>query len=176
MRCVRGLPSRRRESSLRRADLSGAHWENPFLDAGPENILVSGPLEAEFADWAGCSLADLARRHMSAPADIAMDLALHNRGDVFALFCDIERDNVRLVAQQPWVSFCSDAESLSSEVAMQRGGIHPRAFGSFARVLGRLVRNEEILSLPEAIRRMTSLPAANLGLKDRGPVEGRVCR
>ena len=54
-----------------------------------------------------------------------MDLALRNRGDVFALFCDIERDDVRLVAQQPWVSFCSDAESLSSEVAMKRGGIDP---------------------------------------------------
>ncbi len=168
------LRARLAEPSAReriRADLRSTHWENPFLDAGPENILVSGPLEPEFADWAGCTLADLARRYESVPADIAMDLALRNRGDVFALFCDIERDDVRLVAQQPWVSFCSDAESLSSEVAMKRGGIHPRAFGSFARVLGHLVRDEQVLSLPEAIRRMTSLPAANLGLRDRGLVK-----
>lgn len=151
-----------------RIDLSRADWENPFLDAGPENILVSGPLGPELADWVGCTLAELAGRHGRDPADIAMDVALRNRGDVFALFFDIDRDGVRLVAQQPWVSFCSDAESLSSEVAMQRGGIHPRAFGAFARVLGQLVRDEAVLPLPEAIRRMTSLPAANLGLRGRG--------
>lgn len=151
-----------------RADMSKGDWENPFLDAGPENIMVSGPLAPELAEWAGCTLADLARRHGRDPTEIAMDLALRNGGDVFALFFDIHRDDVRLIARQPWVSFCSDAESLSSEVARQRGGIHPRAFGAFARVLGQLVRDENVLPLPEAIRRMTSLPAANLGLRRRG--------
>jgi N-acyl-D-amino-acid deacylase len=153
---------------LIRADLRGGGWENPFLDAGPENITISGPLEADLAEWAGCTLADLARRHGRDPADIAMDLALRNRGDVFALYFDMHRDDVRLVARQPWVSFCSDAESLASEVAEQRGGIHPRAFGAFARVLARFARDEQLFPLSEAIHRMTSLPAANLGLRRRG--------
>jgi N-acyl-D-amino-acid deacylase len=151
-----------------KADLARDGWENPFLDAGPENILVSGPLLPELAGCTGRTLAELAARDHADPADVAMDLVQHNPGDVFALFFDMDEAGVRQVAQQPWISFCSDAESLSTEVAERRGGIHPRAFGAFARVLGRFVRDEGLLTLPEAIRRMTSRPAENLGLSDRG--------
>lgn len=151
-----------------RLDLTKADWENLYLDAGPNNIVVLGPLRSDLASWQGNTLADLAQRQGSAPEDAAMDLVLHNPGDVFALYCDMRPEDVRLVARQPWVSFCSDAESLSTEDATRLGGIHPRAFGAFARILGPWVRDDQLLSLPEAIRRMTSLPAANLGLHRRG--------
>ena len=97
-----------------------------------------------------------------------MDLVRDNPWDIFALYFDTSPEGVRLVARQPWVSFCSDAESLSAEAAGRDGSIHPRAFGAFARVLGRFAREEGLFSLAEAIRRMTSLPAANLGLTGRG--------
>lgn len=151
-----------------KADLACESWENPFLDAGPESILVSGPLVPELAACTGRTLAELAARDHADPADVAMDLVQRNPGDVFALFFDMDEAGVRRVAQQPWVAFCSDAESLSAEAAQRRGGIHPRAFGAFARVLGRFVRDEGLLTLPEAIRRMTSLPADGLGLTGRG--------
>lgn len=163
-----GDPSARKRI---RSELTSGGWENPFLDAGPENIHISGPLRPEIAHWAGCTLADLARQQGQEAADVAMDIALRNNGDVFALYFDMHPDDVRLVAKQPWVSFCSDAESLTSKVAADRGGVHPRAFGAFARVLGRFVRDEHLLTLPEAIRRMTALPAANLGLHRRGRLQ-----
>lgn len=153
-----------------KADLRRAGWENPFLDAGPESILVSGPLRPELGSWVGCTLAQLAARAGADPADIMMDLVQQNQGEVFALFFEMNEDDVREVAGQPWVSFCSDAESLSVEVAAQRGGVHPRAFGAFARVLATLVEDEGLLTLAEAIRRMTSLPADNLGIPDRGRI------
>lgn len=149
-------------------DLATGGWENPFLDAGPDKILVLGPLLPQLAASTGHTLAELAARDGRDPADVVMDLLQRNPGDVFALFFDMDEADVRRVAAQSWVSFCSDAESLSSEAATARGGIHPRAFGAFARVLGRFVRDEGLLTLPEAIRRMTSQPADNLGLPDRG--------
>lgn len=151
-------------------ELSHAAWENPFLDAGPDNILVAGPLLPRLGDAAGRTLGELAARAGTDPADVAMDLVQQNPGEVFALFFDMREGDLRRIARRPWVSFCTDAESLASEVAQQRGGIHPRAFGAFPRVLGRLVREGGVLTLPEAIRRMTGLPATNLGLPDRGRI------
>jgi N-acyl-D-amino-acid deacylase len=146
--------------------LSG--WENPMLDAGPDHIQVQGPLAPPLAEHTGCTVSEIARRRGVTPEDAVMDLVRDNPGDVFALYFDMSPEGVRLVASRPWVTFCSDAESLSSQVAAERGGIHPRAFGAFARVLGRFVREEGLFPLSEAIRRMTSLPADNLGLVNRG--------
>lgn len=151
-----------------RADMERPGWENPMLDAGPEHISVRGPLGAELARFSGLSLARVAEAMGTTPEDATMDLVRDNRGDVFALYFDIDPSDVRLVASRPWVSFCSDAESLSSEAAERDGAVHPRAFGAFARVLGRFVREEGIVSLAEAVRRMTSLPAENLRLTGRG--------
>jgi N-acyl-D-amino-acid deacylase len=149
-------------------DLSRPGWENPFLDAGPDRISVRGPLAAPLAHHLGQSLSAIARARGTSPAEAVMDLVRDSPGDVFALYFEISPAGVRLAASQPWVSFCSDAESLSAESAARRGNIHPRAFGAFARVLGGFVREEGLFSLAEAIRRMTSLPAANLGLSGRG--------
>jgi N-acyl-D-amino-acid deacylase len=154
-----------------RADMARPGWENPMLDAGPEHIQVRGPLGGELARFSGLSLADVAEAMGTTPEDAAMDLVRDNRGDVFALYFDMDPSDVRLVAARSWVSFCSDAESLSSEAAERDGAVHPRAFGAFARVLGRFVREEGIVTLAEAVRRMTSLPAENLRLTGRGRLQ-----
>jgi N-acyl-D-amino-acid deacylase len=151
-----------------RAEMARPGWENPLLDAGAEHIQVRGPLDDELARFSGLSLAQVADALVTTPEDAAMDLVRDNRGDVFALYFDMDPSDVRLVAGRPWVSFCSDAESLSSETAERDGAVHPRAFGAFARVLGRFVREEETMPLTEAVRRMTSLPADNLRLAGRG--------
>lgn len=154
-----------------RAEMARPGWENPMLDAGPENISIRGPLGPDLARFAGRSLAEVAVLRGSTPEDAAMDLVRDNAGDVFALYFDMSPADVRLVASRPWVSFCSDAESLSTEAAARDGAVHPRAFGAFARVLGRFVRDEGLLTLPEAIRRMTRLPAENLRLTGRGRLQ-----
>lgn len=154
-----------------RAEMARPGWENPMLDAGPEHIQIRGPLGGDLARFSGLSLAQVTAALGSTPEDAAMDLVRDNRGDVFALYFDMDPSDVRLVAGRPWVSFCSDAESLSSEAAERDGAVHPRAFGAFARVLGRFVREEGIVSLTEAVRRMTSLPADNLRLTGRGRLQ-----
>jgi N-acyl-D-amino-acid deacylase len=154
-----------------RVEMARPGWENPMLDAGPEHIQVRGPLDARLARFAGLTLAQVAESMGTSPQDAAMDLVRDNLGDVFALYFDMDPSDVRLVATRPWVSFCSDAESLSSEAAERDGAVHPRAFGAFARVLGRFVREEGIVSLAEAVRRMTSLPAESLRLTGRGRLQ-----
>ncbi len=80
----------------------------------------------------------------------------------------MSEDNVRRKIALPWVSFCSDSASMAPEQPFTNSQPHPRAYGSFARLLGRYVRDEQLISLPEAIRRLSGLPAANLGLDGRG--------
>lgn len=151
-----------------RADLSKGGWENMYLDAGPANIMVRGPLLPEYQDCAGRFLAEIAEARGVSAADMMMDLCRDHPSEIFALYFDISPAGVRRVAALPWVSFCTDAESLSRESALEHGSVHPRAFGAFARVLGPLVRDEGLFPLADAIRRMTSLPADNLGIADRG--------
>jgi N-acyl-D-amino-acid deacylase len=103
-----------------------------------------------------------------APEDTLMDLVVENGGGVEALYFDMHEDNIRRQIALPWVSFCSDAESLTADGRGMGSAVHPRAYGAFARLLGRYVREEGLITLGEAIRKLTSLPADNLGLPDRG--------
>jgi N-acyl-D-amino-acid deacylase len=143
-------------------------WENAYLDAGPDGILLSGSLAPSIGPLQGSTLTQVADRRGTGPEDTLMDLVVENGGGVQAMYFDMLEDNVRRQIPLPWVSFCSDAESLAAEGRFLTMGVHPRAYGAFARVLGRYVRDEELLTLEEAIRKMTSLPADNLRLEDRG--------
>ena len=151
-------------------DMALDTWENPFRDAGPQRIQVRGPLNPDLSHLCGLTLAEIAQQRHVPPETVAMDLVRDHAGDIFALYFEMNGDDVRRIARQPWVSFCSDAESLASETADQRGAVHPRAFGAFAKVLSQFVRKEQVLTLSQAIRQLTSLPAANLGLTDRGRI------
>ena len=102
------------------------------------------------------------------PEDTILDLVAEDESRIGVVFFLMSEENVRRQIQLPWVSFGSDAGSMAPEGLFLKSSTHPRAYGNFARLLGRYVRDEKLISLPEAVRRLTSLPADNLGLDRRG--------
>lgn len=102
------------------------------------------------------------------PEETAMDLVIEDDSRVGTVYFLMSEDNIRKQVRLPWVSFDSDAESLAPEGVFLKSNPHPRAYGSFARLLARYVRDENLISLEEAIRRLTTLPATNLKLQRRG--------
>lgn len=146
-------------------------WENLYLKAGSaEHVLLVGFRNEMLKPLTGKSLAEVARLRGVSPEEAAMDLVIEDESRVSAVYFLMSEDNVRLQIRQPWVSFGSDAEALAPEGVFLKFNPHPRAYGNFARLLGRYVRDEKLIPLEEAIRRLTSLPADNLGLQDRGRI------
>jgi N-acyl-D-amino-acid deacylase len=143
-------------------------WENLFLLAGPDNIRFTAFRSDSLRPYTGRTLADVAAERGLSPAQTAMRLVAEDESRVGAAFFLMSEDNVRRQVAQPWMSFCSDSIAAAPEGVFLRSRPHPRAYGSFARLLGRYVREEGIVPLEEAIRRLTSLPARNLGLHGRG--------
>lgn len=143
--------------------------------ADPEQILVVGFKQEALKTLTGRTLAEVAAARGTSWQDAVMDLIVENDGDVGAVFFTMSEDNVRAIIQRPWVSFCSDAGSYAAEGPFLRIGTHPRAYGSFARVLGRYVREQRALTLEEAVRRLAALPAEVLRLPDRGRLVPGAC-
>jgi N-acyl-D-amino-acid deacylase len=144
-------------------------WENLYLGAGsPDNILLVGFKNPELKPLTGKTLAEVAAQRGTPPEETAMDLIFEDESRVGTVYFSQSEDNLRRAIALPWVSFCSDAAALAPEAVFLRSSTHPRAYGSFARLLGRYVRDERLLPLAEAIRKLTSLPAANLKLERRG--------
>jgi N-acyl-D-amino-acid deacylase len=102
------------------------------------------------------------------PEETAMDLVIQDGDRVGTVYFLMSEDNVRRQLQLRWVSFCSDEGSYAPEGVFLKSSAHPRAYGNFARLLGRYVRDEKILPMPDAVRRLSALPAENLKLRDRG--------
>lgn len=146
-----------------------AEWDNTYAAAGtPEDILLASFDVDSLDRYAGQTLAEVAATRGTSPEETAMDLVLQNGGDVQAIYFTMSEENLRKKIRQPWVSWCSDASALAPEGVFLDSHPHPRAYGSFARLLGRYVREEGVISLEEAVRRLTSLPAENLRLERRG--------
>ncbi len=143
-------------------------WENFFLAAGADKILIVDVRKEELRPLIGKSLAEVARLRGKDAAETVFDLIVENGLDLGAVYFLMSEDNVRKQLTLPWVSFGSDADAPAPEGVFLRTSRHPRAYGNFARLLGRYVREEKILSLAEAVRRLTSLPATNLHLGGRG--------
>ena len=143
-------------------------WENLYLAAGPENILLVGFKNDALKPLTGKTLAEVAAMRGKSPQETAMDLVIEDDSRVGTIYFLMSEENVRKQIKLPWVSFGSDAESLAPEGVFLKSNPHPRAYGTFARLLGKYVRDEKLIPLEEAIRRLTSLPATNLKLKDRG--------
>jgi len=138
------------------------------LLAEPSETLVVGFKQPALKPLTGKTLTEVAAARGTSWQDTVMDLIVENDGDVGAVFFTMSEENVRAVITRPWVSFCSDGGSYAAEGVFLRLGTHPRAYGSFARVLGKYVREERVITLEEAIRKLTALPAATLRLPDRG--------
>ena len=147
-------------------------WENFFLAAGsPDRILLVGFKSEKLKPLTGKSLAEVAKMRGTDPVETIMDLLLEDRSRIDTLYFLMSEANIRKEIAKPWVSFGSDEASQAPEGAFLKSNPHPRAYGNFARLLGRYVRDEKIISLEEAVKRMTGLPATNLGLDHRGFVQ-----
>jgi N-acyl-D-amino-acid deacylase len=144
-------------------------WENLLLAAGSaDNVLLVGFKSEALKPHTGRTLAELAAERGVSPEDAAVDLVIADDSRVGTVYFLMDEDNVRRQIALPWVSFGSDAESPAPEGVFLKSNPHPRAYGNFARLLGRYVREEKIVPLAEAVRRLTSLPAGNLGIARRG--------
>lgn len=149
--------------------ISSDQWENLYLLAGsPDHILFMGFKNASLKHFTGKTLSEVAAQRGTSPEDTMMDLVIEDDRRVDTAYFIISEENLRQELTLPWISFGSDAESSAPEGVFLQSSAHPRAYGTFARVLGKYVRDEGLLSLEEVIRRMTSLPAANLRLDRRG--------
>ncbi|HEU4477493.1 MAG TPA: D-aminoacylase [Pyrinomonadaceae bacterium] len=144
-------------------------WENLYSLAGsPDRLVLASFRNDSLKPLIGKTLGEVAKMRGKDPVETIMDLLLEDRSRVGTIYFLMSEDNIRKQLRQPWVSFGSDAASIATEGVFLRSAAHPRAYGNFARLLGKYVRDERIISLTEAVRRLTSLPATNLGLKDRG--------
>lgn len=146
----------------------GEGWENFYYGAGPEQMILVEFRNPALRRYTGKTLAEVARMRGKSPEETAMDLVIEDRSRVGTVYFLMSEENVRRQVRLPWMSFGSDAASLAPEGLFLQSNPHPRAYGNFARLLGRYVRDERLVPLQEAIRRLTSLPAANLRIADRG--------
>jgi N-acyl-D-amino-acid deacylase len=147
-------------------------WENLCRAAGsPDRLLLVEFKTDALKPLTGKTLAEVAKIRGTDPENTILDLMLEDRTRVGVVFFLMSEDNVKKQLALPWVSFGSDSASQAPELPFIKSSTHPRAYGNFARVLGHYVRDEKVLTLPEAIRRLAALPAANLGLAGRGLVK-----
>lgn len=156
------------EARLRDPAARGRIKEEFALFTTPENIIVVSVKQDVLKPLIGRTLAEIAAVRGQDYRDTVMDLIAQDHSRIGAVFFTMSEDNVRKAVALPWVSFGSDAGSMAAEGVFLKSGTHPRAYGTFARVLGKYVREERVISLEEAIRRMTSFPAQNLKLQRRG--------
>ena len=144
-------------------------WENFFTAVqSPEQMILVGFRNDSLKPLTGKTLAEVAKMRGKSPEETAMDLVVEDGSRVGTVYFLMSEENVRRQMSIPWMSFGSDAEALAPEGVFLKSNPHPRAYGNFARVLGRYVRDEGVVPLEEAIRRLTSLPAANLKIARRG--------
>jgi N-acyl-D-amino-acid deacylase len=158
-----------RKKVLKEMRTPSDEWENFFLAAGsPENILLVGFKTDSLKYLTGKSLKDIAEIRGVSPEGTAMDLVIDDDSRVSTVYFLMSEENIKKKIALPWMSFGSDAESMAPEGVFLNSNPHPRAYGNFARLLGKYVRDQKIISLEEAIKKMTSFPAENLKLKNRG--------
>ncbi len=146
-------------------------WENLYHAAGPEGMVLLDFKSPELRHLQGRTLAEVAAERGGHPAEVAMDLVVEDGSRVGVAYFLMSEDNVRRKVALPWVSFGSDAGAPAAEGVFVRTGTHPRAYGNFARLLGRYVRDSGVVPLAEAVRRLTGFPAETLGLTERGLLE-----
>ncbi len=142
-------------------------WENLYLAAGAEGTLLVGFKNDVLKPLTGKTLAEVAKSRGTSPEDTAIDLVIEDGSRVQVVYFLMSEENVRRQMRLPWMSFGSDAGSMASEGVFLKSSTHPRAYGNFARVIGRYTR-EGVVTLPDAIRRLTSHPARVLHIKNRG--------
>jgi N-acyl-D-amino-acid deacylase len=144
-------------------------WENLYVGAGsPDRILLVGFKSEKLKQLTGKSLAEIAKMRGKDPITTIMDLILEDQSRIESIYFLMSEENVKKELAKPWISFGSDEASQAPEGVFLKSNPHPRAYGNFARVLGKYVRDEKVIPMAEAVRRLSGLPATNLGLDHRG--------
>ncbi len=144
-------------------------WESLYLAAGsPEKVILVSFKQDSLKYLTGKTVAEVSVIRGTTPEETIMDLIVDDNSRVEAVYFLMSEENVRKQIALSWMSFGSDAGSLAPEGVFLKSNVHPRAYGNVARLLGKYVRDEKIIPLEEAIRKLTSLPASNLGITDRG--------
>jgi N-acyl-D-amino-acid deacylase len=144
-------------------------WENLYIGAGsPDKILLVGFKSEKLKPLTGKTLAEIAKMRGKDPITTIMDLIAEDESRIGTVYWVMSEENVKKEMAKPWISFCSDEASQAPEGPFLKSNPHPRAYGSFVRVLGKYVRDEKVIPMKEAIRRLSGFPATNLGLDHRG--------
>ncbi len=145
-------------------------WENLMLGAGsPENVLIIGFAKDSLKNlYMGKTLGEIAKLHGKSPEETAIDLVITDSTRIETVYFLMDEENVKRQIALPYMSFGSDAGSMAPEGVFLKSSNHPRAYGNFARLLGKYVRDEKVIPLEEAVRKLSALPASNLGIKKRG--------
>ncbi len=149
-------------------DLESVDWANFGNVAGPENVLIAGPSHPDNRKYAGRWLSDIAAERGTDWVDAVIDILATEGHNVSAIYRMMSEENLVTQLQQPWMKVSTDAAGLDPEVAKLQGFSHPRAYGTYTRVLGHFVRDLKALPLEDAVRKMSGAVAARLGLFDRG--------
>jgi N-acyl-D-amino-acid deacylase len=158
-----------REKIKAEVKIDSDKWENLYLAAGsPEKILLVGFKSDKLKPLTGKTLAEVAKMRGKDPIDTIMDLIAEDESRIGAVYYLMSEENVKKELRKPWISFGSDEASQSPEPPFTKSNPHPRAYGNFARVLGKYVRDEKVLPMSDAIHRLSGQPATNLGLDHRG--------
>jgi N-acyl-D-amino-acid deacylase len=147
-------------------------WDNEWQEApGPEAILITTVLSEKLLNIQGHNLAEIAKARGTDPMDTLFDILIEDGAKTEVAVFGMSEPDIALAVVQPWVSFCNDSEGTSPEGLLGKEFPHPRAYGTFPRVIRKYVREERRMRLEEAIRKFTSLPASRLRLADRGVIK-----
>ena len=161
-----------RKEMVKAMNTDAVDWENLYYGAGgAEHVLLLGFKQDSLKKFTGKTLAEVAKIRGTSPEETAMDLIIQDSTRVGVAYFLMNEENVKKQVSLPWVSFGSDEGSYTTEGVFLKSNAHPRAYGNFARVLGKYTRDEKLMSLQEAIRKLAKLPADNLKLKKRGELK-----
>jgi len=150
-------------------DPTAKDWENQWYGSGGgAGVMVSTVLDPSLRQWEGKNLVEIGKEMGKDPRDAAMDLVIADRGETSTIISIMREDDVRLALANPMISIGTDSGARAEDGPFSESKSHPRAWGSFPRVLGKYVRDEKLITLEDAVRRFTSRPAARLGIADRG--------
>jgi len=153
----------------REMDTPTKDWDNEWSEVpGPEGILISAVQNPKLLPLQGKTIADIAKAQGKDPKDALFDVLIEDKGATNVSVFGMQESDVALALKQPWVSIDNDSSAASLEGVLGQEHPHPRAYGTFPRILRKYVREEKLLTLPEAIRKFSSLPAERMGFTDRG--------
>jgi N-acyl-D-amino-acid deacylase len=167
----RELRKRLRNPATRKKVLDEMQKGIPYKNSDPSSVVLTGfRLDSLNALYKGKKLSEVAKLHGKSADETTLDLIVKDKSPIEAIYYLQSADNVKKIFLKPYVSFGSDAGSMAVSEKFEKWGAHPRAYGTFARVLGKYVRSEKLIPLEECIRRLTSLPATNLKIAKRGRI------